>query len=86
MSNHNTDSCKPLDTAGEQLSAAEYLRQILLAPVGEVAVVTPLSDMPRLSARLQNTVSLKREDRQPVHSYKLRGAYNKLVNLSSEQK
>ncbi|MGS2723892.1 threonine ammonia-lyase, biosynthetic [Porticoccus sp. GXU_MW_L64] len=86
MSEQASQASTSLSSDGEYQSASEYLRQILLAPVGEVAVVTPLSDMPRLSQRLQNTVSIKREDRQPVHSYKLRGAYNKLVNLSAQQK
>lgn len=53
-------------------TGADYLRQILRAPVYEVATVTPLQDMPRLSARIKNRVQLKREDRQPVHSFKLR--------------
>ena len=51
-------------------TGAEYLRQILRAPVYDVATVTPLQDMPRLSERIQNRVQLKREDRQPVHSFK----------------
>ncbi|CAH0524267.1 threonine ammonia-lyase, biosynthetic [Vibrio hippocampi] len=67
-------------------TGADYLRQILRAPVYEVATVTPLQDMPRLSERTGNTVQLKREDRQPVHSFKLRGAYNMVANLTEEQK
>lgn len=67
-------------------SGADYLRQILRAPVYEVASVTPLQDMPRLSERIGNQVQLKREDRQPVHSFKLRGAYNMVANLTDEQK
>jgi len=67
-------------------SGADYLRQILRAPVYEVAMVTPLQAMPRLSARLNNQVQLKREDRQPVHSFKLRGAYTMVASLSEEQK
>ena len=47
-------------------TGAEYLRQILRAPIYEVATVTPLQDMPRLSERINNRVQLKREDRQPV--------------------
>ncbi len=47
-------------------SGADYLRQILRAPVYEVATVTPLQDMPRLSARINNHVQIKREDRQPA--------------------
>ena len=70
----------------QPLSAAQYLKKILLAPVYEAAVETPLQPMKKLSKRLNNHILLKREDRQPVHSFKLRGAYNKLANLSTEQK
>jgi len=66
--------------------AAEYLRQILLAPVYELAKLTPLAKMKKLSSRLGCKVKLKREDHQPVHSFKLRGAYNKLVQLNEQQK
>ncbi|MCE0493659.1 threonine ammonia-lyase, biosynthetic [Vibrio salinus] len=67
-------------------TGADYLRQILRAPVYEVATVTPLQDMPTLSERLGNRVQIKREDRQPVHSFKLRGAYNMVSSLTEEQK
>ncbi|WP_268810274.1 pyridoxal-phosphate dependent enzyme, partial [Vibrio parahaemolyticus] len=67
-------------------SGADYLRQILRAPVYEVATVTPLQEMPRLSARIGNNVQIKREDRQPVHSFKLRGAYNMVASLTEAQK
>ncbi len=67
-------------------TGAEYLRQILRAPVYEVATVTQLQDMPRLSDRIDNEVQIKREDRQPVHSFKLRGAYNMVASLSEKQK
>ncbi|WP_300173448.1 threonine ammonia-lyase, biosynthetic [uncultured Aliivibrio sp.] len=66
-------------------TGAEYLRQILRAPVYDVATVTPLQDMPRLSERIKNRVQLKREDRQPVHSFKLRGAYTMVSSLTKEQ-
>ncbi len=66
--------------------AAEYLRKILLSPVYEVAKVTPLQVLKKLSDRLGNHVALKREDLQPVHSFKLRGAYNKIAGLSQEQR
>ncbi|PNI02307.1 threonine ammonia-lyase, biosynthetic [Vibrio diazotrophicus] len=69
-----------------QQTGADYLRQVLRAPVYEVANVTPLQDMPRLTARIGNQVQIKREDRQPVHSFKLRGAYNMVANLTEEQK
>lgn len=65
---------------------AEYLRAILRAPVYEVASVTPLEKMEKLSQRLNNTILVKREDRQLVHSFKLRGAYAMIAGLSREQK
>ncbi len=67
-------------------TGAEYLRQILRSPVYEVANGTPLQTMPRLSARIGNQVQIKREDRQPVHSFKLRGAYNMVSHLTEAQK
>ncbi|EGR4195729.1 threonine ammonia-lyase, biosynthetic [Vibrio cholerae] len=67
-------------------TGAEYLRQILRSPVYEVANVTPLQTMPRLSVRIGNQVQIKREDRQPVHSFKLRGAYNMVSHLTEAQK
>ncbi len=61
-----------------------YLDRILKARVYEVAVETPLTLAARLSSRLGNRVLLKREDLQPVFSFKLRGAYNKLHGLDPE--
>jgi len=58
-----------------------YIERILRARVYDVAVETPLSRAPLLSRRLANEVFLKREDLQPVFSFKLRGAYNKLSHL-----
>lgn len=63
----------------------DYLRRILLAPVYDVARETDLTPLTKLSGRLNNHIYLKREDQQPVHSFKLRGAYNKLANLSEKQ-
>jgi threonine dehydratase len=60
----------------------DYLERILKARVYDVAIETPLDVAPALSARVGNRVLLKREDMQPVFSFKLRGAYNKMVNLS----
>jgi threonine dehydratase len=62
----------------------EYLRRSLLARVYDVANETPLERAPMLSARMGNHVYLKREDEQPVFSFKLRGAYNKMVNLPAD--
>ena len=62
----------------------DYLERILTARVYDVAQETPLDKAPRLSERLGNTVLLKREDVQSVFSFKLRGAYNKMAQLSPE--
>src|SRR4051812_5658411 len=59
----------------------DYVRRILTARVYDVAIETPLEPMPRLSQRLGCPVRLKREDLQPVFSFKLRGAYNKISGL-----
>ena len=64
----------------------KYIEKILKARVYDVARETPLDPMKRLSARLGNNVLLKREDLQPVFSFKLRGAYNKIASLSDEAK
>jgi threonine ammonia-lyase, biosynthetic, long form len=61
--------------------ATDYLKRILTAKVYDVAVESPLDSAPQISARIANTVLLKREDAQPVFSFKLRGAYNKMANL-----
>lgn len=63
----------------------DYLRRILLAPVYDVAVESDITHCVKLSSRLNNQIFLKREDQQPVHSFKLRGAYNKLVNLAESE-
>jgi threonine dehydratase len=59
-----------------------YVERILKARVYDVAIESPLDPLPRLSARTGNELLLKREDLQPVFSFKLRGAYNKIANLS----
>ena len=63
----------------------DYLERILTARVYDVAVETPLEPAPLLSGRLGNTVLLKREDLQPVFSFKIRGAYNKMSRLAPAQ-
>jgi len=62
----------------------DYLEKIRNARVYDVAKKTPLEFQPILSGRLQNRVLLKREDMQPVFSFKLRGAYNKMAHLSED--
>ncbi len=59
-----------------------YIERILKARVYDVAIESPLEPAPRLSKRLGNLVLFKREDLQPVFSFKLRGAYNKIAHLS----
>src|SRR4030065_2012839 len=61
-----------------------YLEKILTTRVYEVARETSLDLAPNLTRRLHNRVWLKREDQQPVFSFKLRGAYNKMAGLSPE--
>jgi threonine dehydratase len=62
--------------------ASPYIERILKARVYDVAIESPLEAAPRLSRRLGNHVFLKREDLQPVFSFKLRGAYNRIAHLS----
>jgi threonine dehydratase len=63
----------------------DYLERILRARVYDVAIESPLELAPALSKRLHNRLLLKREDLQPVFSFKLRGAYNKMVNLAPQK-
>jgi len=71
-------------------SLNDILKRIIAAPVYDVAVKTPLQHMDALSERLSTEqlcdVFIKREDMQPVYSFKLRGAYKKLRGLCDEQK
>ena len=64
----------------------DYLEKILNARVYDVAIETPLDFAANLSARSNNKIYFKREDMQPVFSFKLRGAYNKMVQLTPAQK
>lgn len=80
-------ACTPADSLADttdfqqgNASPIEYLRQILTARVYDIARETELDPARGLSARLNNTVHLKREDNQPVFSFKVRGAYNKMRN------
>ncbi len=67
-------------------SELDYLVHILRAPVYNAAIMTDVSVMQRLSDEIDNKVFLKREDQQPVKSFKLRGAYNCIAQLSDELK
>ena len=69
----------------KNLTPSDYLKKILTARVYDVAVESALEPAKALSLRLKNTVLLKREDQQPVFSFKLRGAYNKMAHLSAAQ-
>jgi threonine dehydratase len=69
----------------QHLKPADYLKKILTARVYDVAVESALEPARNLSRRLHNKVLLKREDQQAVHSFKLRGAYNKMAQLSPMQ-
>ena len=66
------------------VSTADFVERILKARVYDVAIESPLERATRLSKRLGNEILLKREDLQPVFSFKLRGAYNKISQLSDE--
>ena len=72
-------------SAKKHLSPADYLTKILNARVYDVAVESDLTPAKQLSRRIHNAVLLKREDQQPVFSFKLRGAYNKMAHLIPSQ-
>ncbi|MBI3563242.1 MAG: threonine ammonia-lyase, biosynthetic [Gammaproteobacteria bacterium] len=65
---------------------SRYVEMILRAPVYDVAQETPLERAKSLSARLANEIYLKREDLQSVFSFKLRGAYNKIIHLTLQER
>ncbi len=64
---------------------SRVVRQILQATVYDVAIETPLEAAPRISQKLNNTIRFKREDLQPVFSFKLRGAYNRISQIPKDQ-
>lgn len=68
------------------LTRFQYLRLILTSRVYDVVDETPLTEAVNLSNRLECKVLLKREDLQPVFSFKLRGAYNKMAHLTEDQR
>lgn len=79
-------STEPCEMTAAANALRGYAQSILTARVYDVAVETPLDPMPRLSERLSRTVLLKREDFQPIFSFKIRGAYNKIVRLPDAQR
>ncbi len=87
---HKPDKAFPMTNPARparkvHLKPADYLKKILTAKVYDVATESDLDVAPILSKRLKNQVLLKREDQQPVFSFKLRGAYNKMAQLSPDQ-
>jgi len=64
----------------------KLFKQILTSQVYEAAIETPLDEATSLSAKLKNRILLKREDQQPIFSFKLRGAYNKLAHLTPDER
>jgi len=76
----------PSVSASTEPSLSELLRETLTSRVYEVARETPLEFAPRLSRRWDNNIWLKREDQQPVFSFKLRGAYNKISKLPKAER
>ena len=78
-----SDDARP--RSKRKLTPADYLKKILTAKVYDVAHESALDVAPVLSKKLKNQVLLKREDQQPVFSFKLRGAYNKMVQLTASQ-
>jgi threonine dehydratase len=66
------------------MASHDYLKKTLTARVYDVARETELEHAPNLSARLRNPIYLKREDNQPVFSFKVRGAYNKMAHIPAE--
>lgn len=63
-----------------------YIKRILNARIYDLAVETPLEDAPQMSTRTKNRVLIKREDLQPVFSFKVRGAYNRLLHLTPAER
>lgn len=64
----------------------DYIKKILSSPVYDAAVETPIDKAVFLSKRLKNRILIKREDLQPVYSFKIRGAYNKMAQLTEKEK
>jgi threonine dehydratase len=82
---HSAPTSKDKSELAEASSGLDYIRRILHSKVYQVAKETELTRMTKLSTQLGCEVSLKREDQQPVQSFKIRGAYNKLAHLVDSQ-
>ncbi len=85
MAGPSRSAIPPAKARAVRAEKPDYLQKILTARDYDVAIETALERATRLSVRIGNTVLLKREDQQPVFSFKLRGAYNKMVHLSPAQ-
>ena len=85
ITHHGISIASPKKDGAMHSLHREYLERILLARVYDVAVETPLEPAAGLSRRLDNRILLKREDLQPVFSFKLRGAFNKMVKLTPQE-
>ena len=72
--------------AGLTPTGMQLVQQVLTSRVYDVAIETPLQHAAQLSARLGQEVYFKREDLQPIHSFKLRGAYNRMAQLSGQER
>src|SRR5919197_4200258 len=72
--------------APSPITSDSMLRLILTSRVYDVAHETPLEAAPRLSRRLRNDIRLKREDLQPIFSFKLRGAYNRIAHMTEAER
>lgn len=70
----------------EKLTPIDYFKMILKARIYDLAIETPLTPARNLSQRFENNIYFKREDMQPVFSFKLRGAYNKMQHLSADER
>ena len=72
--------------SGSYKFSKKYLDLIAKSKVYDVAEKTPITFAGNLSSKLKNDIYLKREDMQPIFSFKIRGAYNKIANLTTQQK
>ncbi len=75
-----------MDKKSKNKSSYKLIEKILTARVYDVAIETPLDEAKSLSMRCENKIFLKREDLQPVFSFKLRGAFNRMFHLSDDEK
>lgn len=70
----------------QHFTAEDYMRLMLTSQVYDIAIKTPLDSMQKISSRYQNNLFIKREDRQTVNSFKIRGAYSMLMHLNDAER